>query len=218
MRYEKGLDTEKVTEGLNLAISLFKEIFPEAKIVKFNDVYPIKTENCVIDVKKSWLDVRLGKKIDEEVILRILESLGYKVSIDGDNYHVVVPVWRSTGDVSMKDDVLGDIARLISFISFEAKPLPVKFTHAVIQPKVLLERRIREYLAYRCGFNEIFTYPWIDEKYIKAAGIELSDNLKLATPPALLHSATPIKITPPPKPGSFEKEHTVSSTDRDVSS
>ena len=93
-------------------------------------------------------------------------------------------IWRSTGDVSIKDDVMGDIARILSFESFEAKPLPVKFEHAVIQNKATLERNIREYLAYRCGFNEIFTYPWIDDKYIKAAGIDISKSVKLATPPA----------------------------------
>ncbi len=68
----------------------------------------------------------------------------------------------------MKDDVLGDIARLIGYEYFEAKPLPVNFTSSVNQPKVTLERRLREYLAYRCNFNEVFTYPWIDEKYIKS--------------------------------------------------
>ena len=184
MRYEKALDTEKVSDGVNLALSLFKEIFPESKIVKYNDVYPVKTERCKISLSQEWLDVRLGKKIDSEVINKILTSLGYDVEFDGNNYSVVVPVWRSTGDVSMKDDVLGDIARLLSFISFEAKPLPVKFNHAVIQLNVLLERRIKEYLAYRCGFNEIFTYPWIDEKYIKASGIDTNKLVKLATPPA----------------------------------
>ena len=36
---------------------------------------------------------------------------------------------------------MGDIARLLSFESFEAKPLPVNFEHAVHQNGVLLERK-----------------------------------------------------------------------------
>ena len=93
-------------------------------------------------------------------------------------------MWRSTGDVSLKDDVMGDIARLLSFESFEAKPLTIKFEHAVLQNKVLLEQRLKQYLAFRCGFNEIFTYPWIDEKYIDAAGVDKENSVKLATPPS----------------------------------
>lgn len=79
---------------------------------------------------------------------------------------------------------MGDIARILSFDSFEAKPITITFEHSVKQNDVLLERRIKEYLAYRCGLYEIFTYPWIEEKYIKAAGIDMEKSLKLATPPA----------------------------------
>lgn len=184
IRYEKSIDTERVSEGINCALTLFKELFPECKIVAYNDVYPIKSERSVIDVSKEFLDVRLGKELDSKEVIRILESLGYDVEYKNNNYHVVAPIWRSTGDITIKDDVMGDIARILSFESFEAKPLPVKFTKAVKQNKVSLERSIREYLAYRCGFNEMFTYPWIDEKYIKAAKIDTTKSVKLATPPA----------------------------------
>ena len=184
IRYEKNIDTQRVEEGLNLALALFKEIFPESKIVAFNDVYPVKTKNEKINVSEEFLDTRLGKKIDRETITRVLTRLGYEVNYKNGIYTVVVPTYRSTGDVSLKDDVMGDIARLLSFESFEAQPLTISFDHAVLQNKVLLETRIKEYLSNRCGFYEIFTYPWINEKYIDAASINKEDSIKLATPPS----------------------------------
>ncbi|MCI7332620.1 MAG: phenylalanine--tRNA ligase subunit beta [Mollicutes bacterium] len=184
IRYEKNLDTQRVEEGLNLALALFKEIFPESKIVAFNDVYPVKTKNEKINVSEEFLDTRLGKKIDRETITRVLTRLGYEVNYKNGIYTVVVPTYRSTGDVSLKDDVMGDIARLLSFESFEAQPLTISFDHAVLQNKVLLETRIKEYLSNRCGFYEIFTYPWINEKYIDAASLNKEVSIKLATPPS----------------------------------
>lgn len=184
IRYEKNIDTQRVEEGLNLALALFKEIFPESKIVAFNDVYPVETKNEKINVSEEFLDTRLGKKIDRETITRVLTRLGYGVNYKNGIYTVVVPTYRSTGDVSLKDDVMGDIARLLSFESFEAQPLTISFDHAVLQNKVLLETRIKEYLSNRCGFYEIFTYPWINEKYINAASINKEDSIKLATPPS----------------------------------
>ncbi len=184
IRYEKNIDTERVSDGLSLSLELFKELFPESKVLAYNDVYPSKTERIEIEVSQDFLDTRLGKVLDSKTVIGVLTKLGYEVQFKNNIYHVVVPIWRSTGDVSIKDDVMGDVARLLSFESFEAKPLPVSFEHAVGQPKILLERRIREYLAYRCGFNEIFTYPWIDEKYIKASKIDASSAVRLATPPA----------------------------------
>lgn len=184
IRYEKNIDTQRVDEGINLALALFKEIFPESKVVAYNDVYPVETKNEKIDVSEEFLDTRLGKKIDRETITRVLTRLGYEVNYKNGTYSVVVPTYRSTGDVSLKDDVMGDIARLLSFESFEAQPLTISFDHAVLQNNVLLETRIKEYLSSRCGFYEIFTYPWINEKYINAASIDKNNSVKLATPPS----------------------------------
>ena len=140
IRYEKGIDTQRVDLGISLALELFKEIFPDSKVVAFKDEYLEATPNNVIDVTKKFLDDRLGKVISNEEITRILTGLGYEVSFDNETYHVVVPTFRSTGDVTLKDDVMGDIARLLGYDSFEKKPLTINFEHAVLQNDVLLER------------------------------------------------------------------------------
>ena len=184
IRYEKGLDTQKVEDGVNLALTLIKEIFPDSKVVKYADVYPNETKKNEIKVSEKFLDTRLGKKIPQEKIEQILTSLGYKISLENGVYNVIVPTWRSTGDVTIKDDVMGDIARILSFDSFEPNPITISFEHSVIQNDVLLERRIKEYLAFRCGFYEIFTYPWVDEKYIDISGVDKDKSLKLEMPPA----------------------------------
>lgn len=184
MRYEKGIDTQRVDAGLHMALELFKEIYPECSITAFYDCYPQKTEKAVIDITQDFLDRRLGEVLPQAEIEDILTRLGYEVSFDGATYHCKAPTWRSTGDVSIHDDILGDIARLIGYEYFKKKPLPVNFEESIHQVDADLARRLREYLAFRCGMNEIFTYPWIDEKYIRAAGIDLDSSVKLATPPA----------------------------------
>ncbi len=184
MRYEKGLDTQRCEQGLALSLQLFKEIYPECKVVSYADVNAEPTQNAVIDVTKEFLDIRLGTEVEEEIIKGILTRLGYEVSFDGSVWHCVVPTWRSTGDVAVKDDVLGDIARLMCYESFEAKPLPVNFEHSVNQVQFSMTRRIKEYLAFRCGFYEIFTYPWVDEKFLAAAGVDFDTTVRLATPPS----------------------------------
>ena len=184
IRYEKGIDTQRVDLGLAVGLKLFKEIYPDCEIVAFGDNYPVKTENAKICVPKEFLDIRLGKHLEDDEIMTVLHRLGFEVKLNGDCFDVTSPTWRSTGDVHLKDDVLGELARLIGYENFESKPLPVNFEHAVKQNEVSLHRRIREFLAFRCGFNEIFSYPWIDEKYIKAAKCDMDKAVRLATPPA----------------------------------
>ena len=184
MRYEKGVDTQRTDQGVALALELFKEIYPECRITAFGDCYPQKTENALIDITQEFLDTRLGEVLPQNEIEDILTRLGYEVSFDGATYHCKAPTWRSTGDVSIHDDILGDIARLIGYEYFKKKPLPVNFEESVHQVKTDMARQLREYLAFRCGMNEIFTYPWIDEKFINAAKIDTDSSIRLATPPA----------------------------------
>ena len=184
LRYEKGIDTQRADLGVALALELFKEIYPECEIKAFTDCYPVKTENAVIDITQQFLDERLGEVLERSEIEDILTRLGYEVNFEDGTYHCVAPTWRSTGDVSIHDDILGDIARLIGYEYFKKQPLKVSFEHSVNQVRADLARRLKEYLAFRCGFNEIFTYPWIDEKFIKAAGIDTDKSVRLATPPA----------------------------------
>lgn len=184
IRYEKGIDTQRVDQGLALGIKLFKEIFPEAEFTAFKDVNPIETKRAEVDVTKAFFDTRLGKVLDDNEISDTLGRLGFDVEFKNGVFRTVAPTWRSTGDISMRDDVLGEIARLVGYENFEAKPLPVNFENAVHQIEMDLNRHLREHLAFRCGFNEIFTYPWIDEKYIKAAKIDMAKGVRLATPPA----------------------------------
>ncbi len=183
-RYDKGVDTQRADLGVCLALELFKEIYPECRITAFGDCYPVKTENAVIDITQEFLDRRLGEVIGQAEIEDILTRLGYEVEFADGTYHCTAPTWRSTGDVSIHDDILGDIARLIGYEYFRKQPLRVNFEHSVNQVRADLSRKLREYLAFRCGFNEVFTYPWIDEKYIHAAKIDTEKSIRLATPPA----------------------------------
>lgn len=184
IRYEKGIDTQRVDQGISLALKLFKEIFPESNAVAYHDEYLEETPSNVIEVPKKFLDERLGKEIDTKDVTRILTRLGYKINFNNDIYHTFVPTYRSTGDVTIKDDVMGDIVRILGFNTFEKKALTINFTEPVIQNDVLLERRLKTYLSYRCGFYEIISYPWIDEKYINASGLDKEKMIQLATPPS----------------------------------
>ena len=184
IRYEKGIDTQRIDQGVNLSLSLIKEIFPDSKIVKYTDLNPNETKRNEIEISEEFLNTRLGKVIDSKKIIEILTNLGYEVDLKNGIYKVLVPTYRSTYDVTLKDDVMGDIARILGFNSFESKPINMDVNHSIIQNDQLLIRRLKEYLSNRCGFYEIYTYPWVDDKYIKAAHIDLSESVRLATPPS----------------------------------
>ena len=183
-RYEKAIDPERCDQALDLSMQLFSQLYPEMKVTGLVDEYPRHLKQAEIDVPLSWLERRLGKRLPPEEIRHKMELLGYGISFSGDNMHVVVPTWRSTGDVSIQADIMEEVARMYGYENFEAEPITTTFDGAINQLDKDLERRIKEYLAIRCGMQEIFTYPWMEESYVNAVLQSTEGILSLSTPPS----------------------------------
>ena len=183
-RYEKAIDPERCDQALDLSMQLFSALYPEMKVTGLVDEYPQHLKQAEIDVPLSWLERRLGKRLSPDEIKHKMELLGYGITFNGDNMHVVVPTWRSTGDVSIQADIMEEVARMYGYENFEAEPITTTFDGAINQLDKDLERRIKEYLAIRCGMQEIFTYPWMEESYVNAVLQSTEGILSLSTPPS----------------------------------
>ncbi|MCI6352750.1 MAG: phenylalanine--tRNA ligase subunit beta [Firmicutes bacterium] len=183
-RYEKAIDPERCDQALDLSMQLFSDLYPEMKVTGLVDEYPRHLKQAEIDVPLSWLERRLGKRLSPDEIKHKMELLGYGITFNGDNMHVVVPTWRSTGDVSIQADIMEEVARMYGYENFEAEPITTTFDGAINQLDKDLERRIKEYLAIRCGMQEIFTYPWMEESYVNAVLQSTESILSLSTPPS----------------------------------
>ncbi len=183
-RYEKAIDPERCDQALALSLQYFREFYPELQVVGYCDRYEKKLERAEIDVNLDWLARRLGKHLTNDDIRAKLEILGFDVAIDGDNMHVIAPTWRSTGDISIKDDVMEEVARMYGYDHFEATPFETSFTGAINQKEIDLVRNIKEYLAIRCGMQEIYTYPWMNDVFVNAVMQSTDGMLRLSTPPA----------------------------------
>ena len=185
IRFEKSIDPERCDITLSLAMKMFADFFPAMSVTGFNDNYPTKLKKSEIEVSLNWLERRLGKRIPNNDIKRMLQRLGFEVSFDGDKMRVISPTWRSTGDLSIPDDVMEEVARMYGFENFEPTPITTSFEGSINQLELDLDRKIKEYLAFRCGMYEIFTYPWINDEYLHAIfGGDSTGMLAISTPPS----------------------------------
>lgn len=130
-RYEKAIDPERCDQALSLAMSLFRELYPDVRVTSFCDQYPAKLQPAEIDVSLRWLDRRLGKHLTNDEIAHKLGLLGFRLDFDGDNMHVTVPTWRSTGDVAIKADIMEEVARMVGYENFQAAPITTSFDGAI---------------------------------------------------------------------------------------
>ncbi|MCL1884970.1 MAG: phenylalanine--tRNA ligase subunit beta [Defluviitaleaceae bacterium] len=185
IRFEKGIDPERADLTLPLAMKLFADLFPDMKITGFRDNYAAKLGRKKIDVSLSWLENRLGKRLPQNNITQTLELLGFDVKFDGDTLHAVAPTWRSTGDISIPDDIMEELARMHGYENFEAAPIETSFTQSINQISISIDRNIREYFAFRCGMREIMTYPWVKDDFLHALyGENIANCITLSAPPS----------------------------------
>jgi phenylalanyl-tRNA synthetase beta chain len=183
-RYEKAIDPERCGLALSIAMSLFSKLYPNLKVTGFCDIYPKQLKRSEIDVSLNWLERRLGKLITNDELADKLGRLGFLVNFDGDNMHVIAPTWRSTGDISIKDDIMEEVARMYGYDNFDPTPITTSFEGAINQIEIDIERKISEYLAFRCGMREIFTYPWMSDDCVNVVLQNTDGILSLSTPPA----------------------------------
>ncbi|MDD4686265.1 MAG: phenylalanine--tRNA ligase subunit beta [Clostridia bacterium] len=184
IRNEKGIDPERCEITLSLAMKMLTELFPQMQITGFCDNYKEALEKSKIDISLEWLAKRLGKNISNEEIANKLSRLGFDVRIEEDVMHITAPSWRSTGDVSIPEDIIEEVARLYGLENFEAMPITTTFESSINQLEIDIDRKIKEYLSFRCGMNEIFTYPWISEEYVKAVLSNTDGMVSISAPPS----------------------------------
>ncbi|MBQ6702319.1 MAG: phenylalanine--tRNA ligase subunit beta [Clostridia bacterium] len=183
-RYEKAVDPERCDLALSMSMQLFKELYPEMNVTAFKDLYVNKLVKKEIDVEFDWLDRRLGMRIPQDIVAKKLGTMGYEVTFTDKGMHIVVPTWRSTGDVSIKADIMEEVARMYGYENFQPTPITTSFDSAINQLDTDLVRKVKEYLAFRCNMQEIFTYPWMTDTYVNAILPSTDGVLALSTPPS----------------------------------
>jgi len=183
-RFEKGLDPLLIDQALGLFTDLLAGVQPEAQPVAHIDVFPAKPAAVRVSTTVGFICRRLGTEVSNERIVQLLGKLGFSVTEEEGALTIDVPSWRATGDVDLPEDIVEEVARLYGYENLAFVPPRVALTSSVNQPRHRLERRIKETLAFRCGLQEIVSYPWVEEKYLAAAGMADVECLSLATPPA----------------------------------
>jgi phenylalanyl-tRNA synthetase beta chain len=184
-RFEKSLATQRIDEARRLFFQVLHDVEPAARIVGFEDRNIADTLTRTIRASAAFLQRRIGKDLPTEDLREPLERLGLAVEVDGDSLTVTVPDWRNTGDISGSHDLVEEIARLHGYENFDFCAPLVRLEQTVRDFSRGTERRLKEYLAFSCGMQEIISYPWTEDRYVVAAGgNDQIESLRLITPPA----------------------------------
>ena len=154
-RFERGIDPNGTIYALKQAAIMCKELAGGKVSMEIRDEYPTKMENAKVSLKYDYVDNLIGKKIGNDTIKAIVESLEMKVVAENaEGLELEVPAYRV--DVQRPCDVVEDILRIYGYNNVE---IPTQLKSSLVLPeeedrKHKLENIIGEQLI-GCGFNEI---------------------------------------------------------------
>ena len=181
MRYEKCLDPEMTDVAIARFLYLLKKYDSGVKVVSaLTDEYAFHYDTVTLDFDKKFVDRYTGIEIDNDTIVKTLTSLGFKVTLDDDNFTVVVPSWRATKDVTLKADIIEEITRIYGYDNFEINTTRSPLYPVRVDAVKSNEDKIKDILVKKYNLHELHSYLWAYNDELKALNIPVENNVKLA--------------------------------------
>ena len=172
LRYEKSLDPELTVTAIARLVYLLTKIDSGVKVVSsLTDVYNYFYKKAKIEVSVDFINKRGGVDISKADMVKILTSLGFKVEENGNHLTVLVPSYRATKDVSIKEDLVEEVLRMYGYDNILPQTMNMPLTPAEQLPIHTLEYKVKRLLSEKFGLNELHSYVWNYKDFNDAHGI-----------------------------------------------
>jgi phenylalanyl-tRNA synthetase beta chain len=183
MRFEKAQDPANTVRGLARAIELLREISPGIRLV--GGVADQKRDMPApppIPLPLDWLERKLGRSVDAAEVRRILERLEFGVAEPRPGiFSVTVPGWRATKDISLKDDLVEEVGRMVGYDSITPRAPLVPSSVPPGNPGRKFQHEVRNIFVDQ-GFNEVYNYSFMSEESARAFGFDPAAHERVANP------------------------------------
>ncbi len=189
MRFEKALDPENTVRGLARAVELIAGICPAARARGgISDARGAVTAPDPIRITVDFISKKLGKQLGEEQIRNILSALGFGVEAVGPKTLLVsIPSWRATKDISLKDDLVEEIGRIVGYGEITPAAPLVQCIPPPVSPVRSYQRKVRLDMAAQ-GFTEVYNYSFVNQTAVARFGLDTSTHIAVKSPIAAEHT------------------------------
>jgi phenylalanyl-tRNA synthetase beta chain len=183
MRFEKSQDPANTVRGLARAVEILRESSPGLRVVGGPaDCRKEIAPPAPIELPLNWLARKLGRAVPAEEVRGILERLEFGVVEPRPGvFSVTVPSWRATKDISMRDDLVEEVGRMIGYDSITPAAPRVAATVPPQNPEREFQHEARD-LFVDLGFTEVYNYSFIGEEAARAFGFEPAAHVRVANP------------------------------------
>lgn len=178
-RYERGVNPEMTIYALKRAALLIKEIAGGEISSEIVDVYPNKIERKQITVSFDRLNKLIGKVIEPEMVLFILQSMDMDI-VEQNDEEFVVAVPGDKYDVTREADIIEEVLRIYGYNNVEDSDIHIfRIDKDRGTDTQKLKDKISNFLTSN-GFNEIMNNSLTSNKLTKLVpSFDEANNVKV---------------------------------------
>jgi len=197
MRFEKAQDPTNTVRGLARAIELFREVSPDIRLVGgVADSMAAIPEPARIALPMDWLVRKLGRPIEMSEVIAILRSLEFRVEENAAHtIYVTPPSWRATRDISIKDDLVEEVGRIVGYDSITPTPPATHTTTPPPNEERTYHQGLRQMVTAQ-GFTEVYNYSFLSEETVRTFGMDPDAHLRVINPIAADQSLMRMSLIP----------------------
>lgn len=183
MRFEKSQDPANTIRAIARAIELFEQVSPGIRIVGgLADAWLEKPAPAPIPLPLDWMERKLGRRVDKAEVVGILDSIGFGVTEpEAGVLSVSVPSWRATKDISIKDDLVEEVGRMVGYASITPAPPLVAAQAPPPNPERAFHHRVRDLMIDQ-GFTEVYNYSFLSVETAARFGVAEGELIRVANP------------------------------------
>ena len=150
-------------------VYLLRKAEPRINVTScLTDVYNFHYPKHEIEIDTDFLFRRGGVKLELNAVVDTLTRLGFDVEIldlVSERIKVGVPSFRGTKDVSIKADLVEEVARIYGYDNIIPKTTMGPLQIVKQEKEQTVDYIIKDVLSQKYGLSEVHSYLWYDNKF-----------------------------------------------------
>ena len=156
-RFQQVISPELAARGIRAAVELILQI-AGGELTGFIDEYPSSQKPRKVSISVEQVNAVLGTNLTKRNIAEVFDRLGFVYTCDEATPHRMfeVDVLFERLDLTIPEDLIEEIARIVGYDKIPAAPLPVFPKKPDVNANFYAAEKARENLIAK-GYSEVFT-------------------------------------------------------------
>jgi phenylalanyl-tRNA synthetase beta chain len=191
-RFERGIDPNGVTNALNRAAELIRELGGGEIAKGLIDEYPTTIEPAEVKISLDRANKFLGTNINSDGLIKIANGLEFEnLGSDKNDFTFRIPTFRV--DITREIDLIEELARLYGYDNIPTTLPAVRMKSDNVNINKLVQDKFKEVLI-STGFNEVINYSFEDHELLSL--INKTQALRILNPLTTESSAMRTSLIP----------------------